>query len=396
MTEDIPESTLNMKMGNIATGDMVSRDTTIEATNILRHEGRYQEIFGAMNFAMMMKYFAEDVRFDGLRENPTALANKAIEIADEIRLLIAQQNMKWFDFGRLESIQTEYVELVKDKVKAQVLKLTSADKTLGERVLYNHTDRLSTNHPANVAFARNRRKRGVLVNTRVAVYGNERVFLDYIAHPDGLDLDALPPVLHVNEISSDTEAIETIAEMFHQAEEKEKQTKNEIAGLRASLDEAQAFSIMAYEDQLAGLKREVNEEWKANVDRLGDEGDLEGKTFTVYFNGRHPFESLATRYRENLGGVPNWKVLCKRHEVGNLYIIVKETDPDKEYLIALGKDNVNHVFAFSFFSKVGKKWIEEEQKHIGATDKKKLTAYDLFQVYDKVSAKFGLNKKATG
>jgi hypothetical protein len=33
--------------------------------------------------------------------------------------------------------------------------------------------------------------------------------------------------------------------------------------------------------------------------------------------------------RENLDGIPNWEVLCKRHEFENIYTCVKENDPDK-------------------------------------------------------------------
>jgi len=393
MTEETDSINPNIKFGNIETGDMVSSSTVLKAYRIVREQGRAKELFNHMTHVGQCNFIGENTIFDGVRDAPEKLAKRLVELSDEIRAKIAEQKMQWFDFGRLTEVNRSFRN-PKGFQPYDVLELVSDNQEIGKRVLYCYPV-LEKSHPINVPHFRNRRKKDVLLNTKVAVFGNDTFFLDYRAFTDDLDLTTLAPVTTVDEVSRETEAVGDLARMFQQAEEKEKQTKNEIAGLRASLDEAQAFSIMAYEDQLAGLKREINEEWKANVDRLGDEGDLEGKTFTVYFKGRHPFESLAKRYRENLGGAAHWKVICKRHEVGNIYSCVKENEPENEYLIALGKDDTNHVFAFSFFSKVGKKWIDEEMKYVKATDTR-LSAYDLFQVYDKVSAVFEAKKKARG
>lgn len=313
------------------------------------------------NISMMdLRQWVED--FKDTLDDPSIMAAHVAKVSKERTDAFAKLEMKWFDFG----ILADFYRLENGIV------IQSDRKDIGVRVM------------ASLGFSVGGRfksdKRGELLQgTHIAVFGSDTEFLDFTSMPQDGNLLSLK---HIKSFSDFTNQQQAMAGLQGAAKE--------TLSLKARLDEAQGFALAAYEDQLAGLVREVNEEWKANVDRLGEEGDLEGKTFTVYFKGRHPFESLAKRYRENLGGVPNWKVLCKRHEVGNIYTVVKETDPDKEYLIALGKDDVNHVFAFSFFSKFGKKWINEEQKHIGATDNKKLTAYDLFQVYDKVSAKFGL------
>jgi len=313
----------------------------------------------------LQQWAAED--FKETLDDPSILAAHVAKVSKERTEAFAKLEMQWFDFGILaDCYRVENATIIKsDRIDT------------GIRVLAN----LSL---SKLGGFQSQQRGDLLRGTHIAVYGNEHEFLDFTSMPQDGNLLSLKPIKSFSDFTNQKQAMAGL-----------QGAAKETLSLKARLDEAQGFALAAYEDQLAGLVREVNEEWKANVDRLGDEGDLEGKKFTVYFNGRHPFESLAKRYRENLGGVPNWKVLCKRHEVGNIYTIVKETDPDKEYLIALGKDNVNHVFAFSFFSKVGKKWIDEEKKHLKATDTK-LTAFDLFQVYDKVSAVFEAKKKARG
>lgn len=369
-------------------GEETSLSVAQDAFRYIRRLGiSTNEIFPGMNRSMMHRYFGSDERFAGLRDDPLKLADKAIEIAEGWKRQIAAQKMQWFDFGRLQSANYRAKSKITGSRGYSII-IQSSDPNIGERSLLEIE---SVYNP----YWRNRQKIEVLLNAKVTVFGNDEVFLDFRALQDDLDLNSIAPVRAFPDISNQRDAVDGLALMFKQAEIKEQTNLEELQSLRTDLEEAQAFSLAAYEDQLAGLQREVNQDWQDNLDRLADEGPLENKRFTVYFKGRHPFETLAKRYRENLGGVPNWKVMCKRHEFGNVYACVKETEPDKEYLIALGKDETNHVFAFTFFSKIGKKWIDEEKKYVKATDTK-LTAYDLFQVYDKVSAKFDLKKRARG
>jgi hypothetical protein len=149
---------------------------------------------------------------------------------------------------------------------------------------------------------------------------------------------------------------------------------------------AEGYDLAVYQDQLLGLVEQVNEEWANNVDRLIGEGDVVGAEVTVYFNGPHPKQTLAKRYREDLQGAANWKMVVKKKVKGNTYVL-KNVITSKEYLMCIGKDKRGHIFAYNFLSFEGQDWIDAERAISPPTsqDSKKKT-YDFYQVYDKCKA----------
>ena len=155
-----------------------------------------------------------------------------------------------------------------------------------------------------------------------------------------------------------------------------------------ALHDLQTLSLLEYIDQLEGLVFEINEDWKANVARLDAEGDLIGKEIEVYFKGPHPKETFGYRCRENLGNTPKWKVTVRDKQGTNKYLVRQNFAPYKDYLMALGKDEVQHIFAFNYLSKKGKQWFDAEKALAVPRWKiRKMSLEELYQYHDDIEKK---------
>jgi len=155
-----------------------------------------------------------------------------------------------------------------------------------------------------------------------------------------------------------------------------------------ALHDLQTLSLLEYIDQLEGLVFEINEDWKANVARLDAEGDLIGKEIEVYFKGTHPKETFGYRCRENLGNTPKWKVTVRDKQGTNKYLVRQNFAPYKDYLMALGKDEVQHIFAFNYLSKKGKAWFDAEKALAVPRWKiRKMSLEELYQYHDDIEKK---------
>lgn len=178
--------------------------------------------------------------------------------------------------------------------------------------------------------------------------------------------------------------------MSHEREVRKKQEK---------IQQMETQGLWDYLDQLDGLGHEVNEEWKKVTSDLEAEGDLTGRTFEVYFNNKHPGQYLSLRYKESLQGAPKWNVYCHGRKSGNQYWISPTHAKDKRYLVALGKDNKGHIFAFTFLSPHSFEWRTLEEK-LGPAKSEigKMPALKLFQFNDKITKAMIENrkKKASG
>ena len=171
----------------------------------------------------------------------------------------------------------------------------------------------------------------------------------------------------------------------------EEASAEQIKALRQQIDENDELTILEYQDQLAGLVREVNEKFDRNLKLLAAQGQLEGEEIDLYFNGPHPRVNLAMRYGEDLMGRPKWRVAIKKHQGGNKYLIKRLTPPHNEYEIGLGfSDDDNHFFTFTFFNKRwGRKWMYAEQE-LGPPKSQlnRMRTYELIEVHHKINAHF--------
>lgn len=160
------------------------------------------------------------------------------------------------------------------------------------------------------------------------------------------------------------------------------------------LTDEQKLSIADYQDQLDGLIEEVNENWNANVDRLDAEGDLKGRVFSVYFNSVHPQQTLRMRYKQDLAGTAQWRIKVLERLKGNKFRVEQDFEPRQQYLMCLGKDDRNHIFAYNFLSFKGMKWKDAEDA-VGPPKSKinQMTKEQLYEYYDKIDNYIAERKK---
>ena len=210
----------------------------------------------------------------------------------------------------------------------------------------------------------------------------------FVFHPEDMDYEPDPAddfytaeMAEIDELHIEIDVLKEAAEWDEMSNERQLRKKDQ------SLHDMQTLGLLEYIDQLEGLLEEVNEDWKANVRRLDAEGDLTGKEIDVYFNGPHPKETFALRYREDLGSTPKWRVIVERKSGQNRYFVKQDFPPHKWYLMALGKDKRGHIFAFNFLSTFGLKWMNAEtEMGLSKSKVRSMSTYERFQWFDKLSA----------
>ncbi len=222
--------------------------------------------------------------------------------------------------------------------------------------------------------------------------------LDYDQEQDPADEFYTAEMAEIDELHFEIDAIKEQAEWGTMSHERQLRKKDQ------ALHEMQTLSLLEYIDQLEGLVREINADWKEDVKRLDAEGDLIGKQIDVYINGAHPRETFAIRCREDLGTTAKWRVVVKKKFGFNKYLVQQDFSPHKKYLMCLGKDKKNHIFAFSFLSTFGYDWADTETKlhdtgAISWSSIRGMSTQQRYKVHDQIKTAMGIakaKKKARG
>jgi hypothetical protein len=281
MTDDTPNFKLTRHVERKPTlTDNRPLDTMVVASHLIRAAGRREEVFPGMNGSMMVRFIAEDERFEGIRHDPERVAEKLLEMADDWRRQIAEQDMRWFDFGRLEGFERKSFR------EDDRLTLISSDPAIGQRVLFQIKK-------LHAGYWNNRQKCDVLRDRPIAVFGNDDLFLDMKVTSENLRLEDFAPVETFADISKYRDTVNDLATVIAENEVREEAITQENSKLRV---DNRNITSSKYVNRASWKLSD-----KENIRLLTQVAKPEGHSFPVHFKGNDHFKrNLCLRYGINL------------------------------------------------------------------------------------------------
>ena len=136
----------------------------------------------------------------------------------------------------------------------------------------------------------------------------------------------------------------------------------------------------------------LDPEFADDLERLLAKGNLVGREIEVYLYGKHPKGYLALRYR-----ISSSKLILKvRNKVPNeINDYDCEFGPDAKLIrLSMCVDKNDHFYARTFKRKEGDLWKKAEKAYGPGSERiRNMTAYDLFQYYDRIEGYIQSEKK---